>query len=149
MTARPWATWPFTRGTRTLSICRDSRRCRAGLPSTGWHSRCPDLAVEALSGGNQQKVALARWLARNPRIVLLDEPTRGVDVGAKAEIHAQFRALAAQGVAVMVISSELPDLLALCDRIAVMAQGSIAGEMPGAEATEESLLAPAFRHVAA
>jgi rhamnose transport system ATP-binding protein len=115
----------------------------------GVKTASPEVPVEALSGGNQQKVALARWLARAPKVVLLDEPTRGVDVGAKAEIHAQIRALAAQGVAVLVISSELPELLTLCDRIAVMAQGRIAGEVPGASATEEALLALAFGPVAA
>jgi rhamnose transport system ATP-binding protein len=116
---------------------------RLGVRTAG-----PALPVEALSGGNQQKVALARWLARKPRVVLLDEPTRGVDVGAKADIHARIRALAAEGVAVLVISSELPELLALCDRIAVMAQGRIAGEVPGTAATEESLLALAFGQAA-
>jgi ABC-type sugar transport system ATPase subunit len=122
---------------------------RDWIARLGVKTASPDLAVEALSGGNQQKVALARWLARNPRVVLLDEPTRGVDVGAKAEIHAQIRALAAQGVAVLVISSELPELLSLCDRIAVMAEGRVAGELPGASATEEALLALAFGQSAA
>lgn len=104
----------------------------------------PGIAVGTLSGGNQQKVAIARWLARAPRVILLDEPTRGVDVGAKAEIYTLIRRLAADGAAILVISSELPELLQLSDRIAVMAQGRIAGVVPAADATEESLLTLAF-----
>jgi ABC-type sugar transport system ATPase subunit len=104
----------------------------------------PGIPVGTLSGGNQQKVAIARWLARGPRVILLDEPTRGVDVGAKAEIYALIRRLAAEGAAVLVISSELPELLQLSDRIAVMAQGRVAGIVPAAGATEESLLTLAF-----
>ena len=108
--------------------------------------RTPDTTrpVGVLSGGNQQKVALAKWLATEPRVVLLDEPTRGVDVGAKAEIHALIRQLAAQGAAVLVISSELPEVLSVSDRIAVMASGRVAGTVPAAGATEESLLELAF-----
>jgi ABC-type sugar transport system ATPase subunit len=108
----------------------------------------PGIAVGTLSGGNQQKVAIARWLARAPRVILLDEPTRGVDVGAKAEIYALIRRLAADGAAVLVISSELPELLQLSDRIAVMARGRIAGVVPAAGATEESLLTLAFSDAA-
>ncbi len=110
----------------------------------GVKARGPDTVVGTLSGGNQQKVALAKWLATAPRVILLDEPTRGVDIGAKAEIYALIRALAADGTAVLVISSELPELLQLCDRIAVMARGRIAGDLPAAEATEETLLELAF-----
>ncbi|MGF1653223.1 MAG: sugar ABC transporter ATP-binding protein [Actinomycetales bacterium] len=112
--------------------------------------RTPDTVrpVEVLSGGNQQKVALAKWLATSPSVVLLDEPTRGVDVGAKAEIHSVVRALAAAGAAVLVISSELPEVLAVSDRIAVMAGGRVAGVVDAVTATEESLLDLAFRHEA-
>jgi ABC-type sugar transport system ATPase subunit len=101
--------------------------------------------VSTLSGGNQQKVSLAKWLATRPRVILLDEPTRGVDVGAKAEIYALIRQMAADGTAVLAISSELPELLQISDRIAVVAQGGIAGVVPAADATEESLLDLAFR----
>ncbi|CAN0554381.1 unnamed protein product [Ectocarpus sp. 12 AP-2014] len=104
----------------------------------------PDVAADTLSGGNQQKVAIAKWLAIAPEVILLDEPTRGVDVGAKAEIYTLIRDLAAQGTAVMVISSELPEVLQISDRIAVMAQGRIAGIVSAADATEESLLELAF-----
>ena len=101
----------------------------------------PDQAIEGLSGGNQQKVIIARWLARDPKVLIVDEPTRGVDVGAKTEVHQILVQLAARGIAVMVISSELPEVLAVSDRIVTMRQGRITGEMPAADATEESLMA--------
>jgi inositol transport system ATP-binding protein len=97
-------------------------------------------AIEGLSGGNQQKVILARWLARDPKVLIVDEPTRGVDVGAKAEVHQILVQLAARGIAVMMISSELPEILAVSDRIVTMRQGRITGEMPGIEANEERLM---------
>ncbi|ERK71432.1 sugar ABC transporter ATP-binding protein [Leifsonia aquatica] len=96
-----------------------------------------------LSGGNQQKAMLARWLAIEPRVLILDEPTRGVDVGAKAEIYEQLFALAAAGVAILCSSSDLPELLTITDRIAVMAEGRIATVLPTAEATEENIMAAA------
>jgi len=100
--------------------------------------------VETLSGGNQQKVALARALATGPRVLILDEPTQGVDVGAKAEIHARVAELARDGLAVLVISSEVPELLTLCDRIAVMCDGTIVAVLARADATPEGLLALAL-----
>ncbi len=100
--------------------------------------------VATLSGGNQQKVALARALATEPKVLILDEPTQGVDVGAKAEIHARVAELAATGLAVLAISSEVPELLALCDRIAVMSDGAVVAVLPRAEATPERLLALAI-----
>ncbi|WP_371477570.1 sugar ABC transporter ATP-binding protein [Kitasatospora sp. NBC_00315] len=96
--------------------------------------------VRKLSGGNQQKVVLARWLARKPKVLILDEPTRGIDVGAKAEIYRIIADLAEEGVAVLVISSELPEILGLADRILVMQNGRITGELDRAEATEEAIL---------
>ena len=99
-----------------------------------------DSVVAGLSGGNQQKVVLAKWLAVKPSILILDEPTRGVDVGAKAEIHALIGELAANGTAVLVISSELPELLTLSDRLLVLREGRLVSEMTRAEATQESLL---------
>ena len=117
---------------------------RDWMKKLGVRAANPNVAVETLSGGNQQKVALAKWLAIRPRVILLDEPTRGVDVGAKAEIYALIRQLAEDGTAVLAISSELPELLQISDRIAVMAQGHIAGVVPASEATEESLLELAF-----
>ena len=117
---------------------------REWMDRLGVKAASPQVAVETLSGGNQQKVALAKWLATSPRVILLDEPTRGVDVGAKAEIYALIRKLAEDGTAVLAISSELPELLQISDRIAVMAQGRIAGVVAAADATEESLLELAF-----
>jgi len=100
-----------------------------------------DAAVAGLSGGNQQKVVLARWLAARSRVLILDEPTRGVDVGAKAEIHALIDQLAAAGHGVLLISSELPELLALSTRILVLRAGRLVAEMPRADATQDRLLA--------
>ena len=96
--------------------------------------------VAELSGGNQQKVVLAKYLQRTPRVLLLDEPTRGIDVGTKAEIHQLVRALAAEGVAVAVVSSEIPELVALADEIAVLHEGRLAGRLPAAGATETEIL---------
>jgi rhamnose transport system ATP-binding protein len=101
--------------------------------------------VEDLSGGNQQKVALARWLMTGARVLVLDEPTQGVDVGAKAEIHALIGDLVEQGTAVLLISSELPELLGMCDRIAVMRAGAIAGILPST-ATAAQIMALALGH---
>ena len=95
---------------------------------------------DVLSGGNQQKVVAAKWLALNPRLLLLDEPTKGVDVGAKQEIHGIVRELAAAGTACLVVSSDLPELLALADRILVMRQGRMRGEVAGANADEEGVM---------
>jgi len=104
--------------------------------------------VGNLSGGNQQKVALARWLAAEPVLLILDEPTQGVDVGAKAEIHRLMSELAGAGLAIVMISSELPEVLGMSDRIAVMHGGTIAGVLDRAEATQESILERALGHVA-
>ncbi|MEW9838209.1 sugar ABC transporter ATP-binding protein [Mesorhizobium marinum] len=96
--------------------------------------------VSALSGGNQQKVAIAKMLSVNPEVIFLDEPTRGVDVGAKAEIHRILRDLARGGVGVVVISSELPELIGVCDRVLVVREGRIAGEVSGDEMTEDRIM---------
>lgn len=96
--------------------------------------------VSKLSGGNQQKVVLARWLARHPKVLILDEPTRGVDVGAKMEIYSIINQLATAGTAVVVVSSELPEVLGLADRIVVMQGGRVTGELSRADATEERIL---------
>jgi ABC-type sugar transport system ATPase subunit len=99
--------------------------------------------VSALSGGNQQKVVIARWLATKPKVLILDEPTRGIDVGAKAEVHALIARLAEQGVAILMISSELPEILGMSHRILVMRGGRIVAEIPRQDATEESIMAAA------
>ena len=104
--------------------------------------RTPGLAqkVRNLSGGNQQKVVIARWLALNPRLLILDEPTRGVDVGAKAEIHALMSELAGQGMSILMISSELPEILGISDRILVMREGRLAAEFSRQEATQDKIM---------
>jgi ABC-type sugar transport system ATPase subunit len=99
-----------------------------------------DAPVSSMSGGNQQKVALAKWLGRQGRLLIVDEPTRGVDVGAKAAIHELLDDLACQGIAIMLISSELPELLNLSTRVIVMRDGKMVGELPRAEATQEDVL---------
>ncbi|MCA3560278.1 MAG: sugar ABC transporter ATP-binding protein [Aestuariivirga sp.] len=96
--------------------------------------------VGNLSGGNQQKVVLARWLALRPKVLIVDEPTRGIDVGAKAEVHNLLSEMAQSGIAIIVISSELPEVLALADRIVTMREGRVTGEMMRADATQEKLM---------
>jgi inositol transport system ATP-binding protein len=99
-----------------------------------------DQLVGNLSGGNQQKVVLARWLALRPKVLIVDEPTRGIDVGAKVEVHNLLIDLAKSGIAIVVISSELPEILALADRIVTMREGRVTGELPRTGATQESLM---------
>ena len=102
--------------------------------------------VSTLSGGNQQKVALSRWLITKPSVLILDEPTQGIDVGAKSEIHALMSELAAQGVAILMISSELPEILGMSDRVGVMRGGTIVGMLSRAEASQQEILALALGH---
>jgi ABC-type sugar transport system ATPase subunit len=99
-----------------------------------------DVPVNRLSGGNQQKVALAKWLALRPKVLILDEPTRGIDVGAKAEVHALIDELAHEGIAIILISSELPEVLNMSDRILVVAEGEIVGELSHEQASQERVL---------
>ncbi|GAA3036125.1 sugar ABC transporter ATP-binding protein [Kitasatospora albolonga] len=116
---------------------RVAERYRASM-----NIKAPSVFAETgkLSGGNQQKVVLSKWIFTEPEVLILDEPTRGIDIGAKAEIYTVIAELAEQGRAVLVISSELPELLGLCDRIYTMAEGRITGEVDRAEATQESLM---------
>ena len=100
----------------------------------------PDVPIATLSGGNQQKVVIARWLARNPRLLILDEPTKGIDVGAKAEISTIIVRLAAEGRAILLVSSELPEVLALSDRVLVMRSGRITGELDRASLSAERIM---------
>ncbi len=108
-----------------------------------------DQLAQSLSGGNQQKVVIAKWLATNPRILILDEPTRGVDIGAKVEVHRIISDLAASGLGIILISSDLPEVLAMSDRIIVLHEGRVTAEIPGAEATEERVMYAATGQVAA
>src|SRR5258708_6205193 len=96
--------------------------------------------VALLSGGNQQKVVLGKWLGRSPRVLILDEPTRGVDVGAKSEIYALMDRFAAERVAMLMISSDLEEILGMSDRVLVMHEGRLAGELTRAELTEEAVM---------
>lgn len=109
---------------------------------TRFQIKTPDLSrpVQTLSGGNQQKIALGKWIPLNPALILLDEPTRGVDIGAKEEIYRLIEELALQGVAILFASSEMSEILALADRVLVMHEGRLAGELPREQATEESIL---------
>jgi len=100
--------------------------------------------VGTLSGGNQQKAVIARWLLREPQVLILNEPTRGVDVGAKVEIYNLMNRLTAGGAGIIMISSELPELLGMSDRILVMHRGRIHAELAGADATEERVLSAAL-----
>ena len=100
----------------------------------------PDQEAQYLSGGNQQKVVLAKWLETNPTVVILDEPTRGVDVGAKFEIYKLMRQLNDRGIAIIMISSELPEIIGMSDRVLVMNDGRIAGELPHEGAREAKII---------
>jgi rhamnose transport system ATP-binding protein len=100
-----------------------------------------------LSGGNQQKVVLAKWLSTNPRILILDEPTRGIDVGTKAAVHALMSKLAAEGMAILMISSELPEILGMSDRVLVMREGLVTGHFTRAEATQEKIITAATQTI--
>jgi rhamnose transport system ATP-binding protein len=108
--------------------------------------KTPSVSTEvgALSGGNQQKVALARWLSTGPQVLILDEPTQGVDVGAKAEIHALIQDLAERGLAIIMISSELPEILGMSDRVVVMHAGTVSGVLSRSDATQDRILALAL-----
>ncbi|MDR1431938.1 MAG: ATP-binding cassette domain-containing protein, partial [Propionibacteriaceae bacterium] len=99
-----------------------------------------DVAVSTLSGGNQQKSVIAKWMFAEPDILILDEPTRGIDVGAKYEIYQQMQSLAGEGKAIMMISSELPELLGICDRIYAVCEGRITGVVDSQDADQESLM---------
>jgi len=105
-------------------------------------------AVSTLSGGNQQKVVLGKWLARSPSLLIIDEPTRGIDVGTKAEVHRIIDQLAAEGMAVLMISSELPEVLGVADRILVIHEGRLTGEFARADATEDKIMRAATGQVA-
>jgi rhamnose transport system ATP-binding protein len=96
--------------------------------------------VNFLSGGNQQKVVLGKWLATDPKVLIIDEPTRGIDVGTKAEVHRLMSELAGRGIAILMISSELPEVLGMADRILVMHEGRLAGELSRDEANEEAVM---------
>ena len=117
-----------------------ARRIPGILSSLELVSRGEDQEVRFLSGGNQQKVVLAKWLAMSPRVIVLDEPTRGIDVGSKSDIYGLLRELADAGVAILMISSDMEEVIGVCDRIAVMHEGGISGVLGRAEFSEHNVL---------
>jgi ribose transport system ATP-binding protein len=123
-----------------VSLAQEEAYDDQGIQDLAIKTTSRDTLAKNLSGGNQQKIVLARWFLKQPQVLVVDEPTRGVDVGSKAEIYEQIRALADTGVAVWVISSDMEELLKLCDRIVVMHEGQIAGEVAAADATEEKIM---------
>ena len=129
---------PFIRRAREADIAAQT------IAANGIKTSDPDQAVEQLSGGNQQKVVIARALLGRPRLMILDEPTRGIDVGAKRDVHTLIAGLADQGCAVLLISSELPELMALADRLVVMRQGQVTAELDPCSVTQEEVLSYAL-----
>lgn len=140
--------------TRNVSVSSLSRFARIGWIDRGGERKAaqratrelqmrpdnPDAAVRTLSGGNQQKAVLARWLLRGCRVLLLDEPTRGVDVGARAELYAVIRRLADEGLAVLLVSSEVPEVLGLADRVLVLREGQVVHTALAQELDEHRVL---------
>jgi ribose transport system ATP-binding protein len=125
---------------RRLDTRYEAELAARSIRELGIATRGPLQRTGDLSGGNQQKVALGKWLAAGPKVLLLDEPTRGVDVGARAQIHALRHELAGQGLAVLFASSELEEILTLADRTLVMRQGRLVGELAKADTTEASIM---------
>ncbi len=123
-----------------LNFAKEESTAKEFAHRLGTKTPSVDTPAANLSGGNQQKVVLSRWLATKPSVLLLDEPTQGIDVGAKAEVHALISEMAREGMAILMISSELPEILGMSDRIAVMSEGKLAGILNRAEATQESIL---------
>ncbi|TDE08618.1 sugar ABC transporter ATP-binding protein [Jiangella asiatica] len=132
--------------TRGGLLRRDAERAQAAAMASRMRVKAPDIttAVGTLSGGNQQKVVLARWLYRDARVLIMDEPTRGIDVGARHEIYAIVAELARQGRAIVMVSSDLPELIGMCHRILVFSRGRVVGDVPRAEFDHERLLSLAY-----
>jgi ABC-type sugar transport system ATPase subunit len=126
-----------------LRLAYERGKTKPLLNSLSVQPPVPSAKVVNLSGGNQQKVLFARWLFRNPRVLILDEPTRGVDVGAKSELHELIARFKSEGAAILMVSSELPEVLGVADRIVVMHAGRLAGEL-GRGASESAVMALAF-----
>jgi rhamnose transport system ATP-binding protein len=131
------------RGLKSLGFLSSRAEDRAAGP---WAARLQvktnalDMPATTMSGGNQQKVVIAKWLATEPRLLIIDEPTRGIDVGTKAEVHRLLSELAGQGMAVLMISSELPEVLGMADRVLVVCEGRITADLDRAEANPESVM---------
>jgi rhamnose transport system ATP-binding protein len=123
-----------------LQPWRERRLARRFMEQLRIKATSPAQPVSGLSGGNQQKVVLSKWLAAEPKILILDEPTHGVDVGTKADVHRTISSLAAQGLTILLISSELPEILGMSDRVLVMSEGRLVAELPRSEATQERVI---------
>jgi D-xylose transport system ATP-binding protein len=124
-------------------LSRETVAAKSAMQSLKVKANSPITITGTLSGGNQQKVVLGKWLLTNPKVLFLDEPTRGIDVGAKQEIYAEINKLAATGLAIVMVSSELPEILGLSDRILVLHDGKLTGEFTKIEATPEKVMAAA------
>jgi ABC-type sugar transport system ATPase subunit len=122
---------------------RESVAAQGAIKSLRVKANSPLTVANTLSGGNQQKVVLGKWLLTNPKVLFLDEPTRGIDVGAKQEIYAEINKLAREGLAIVMVSSELPEVLGLSDRILVLHEGRLTGEFSRTEATPEKVMVAA------
>jgi rhamnose transport system ATP-binding protein len=122
-----------------IDSAAETRLAETGVARFRVRAGSLDQVVGRLSGGNQQKIVLGKWLANQPKLLILDEPTRGIDVAAKAEIHRLMCELAAQGLAILMISSELPEVLGMSDRVLVMREGRLVAEFSRAQATPEAV----------
>ena len=118
----------------------ETARCQEFIHTLGIKTPSTEQKVVNLSGGNQQKIVIAKWVARNPKVLIVDEPTRGIDIGAKAEVHALMARLARDGMGIIAISSDLPEVLAISDRIVVVKGGRISRVLDRAEATQETVM---------
>jgi ribose transport system ATP-binding protein len=125
---------------KIINKTKESKAAADAIKAINIKTPSAEMRAANLSGGNQQKVVLAKWLTFSPRVLIFDEPTRGIDVGAKAEIYELIRKLAAEGVSVIVISSEMEEVLGLSDRIAVMHEGRLTGILDRAEFSEEAVM---------
>ena len=123
-----------------VSRQKETARCRDFVQSLGIKTPSTEQRVVNLSGGNQQKIVIAKWVARSPKILIVDEPTRGIDIGAKAEVHALLARLASDGMGVIVISSDLPEVLAVSDRVIVIKDGRISRSFARADASQETIM---------
>jgi ribose transport system ATP-binding protein len=126
-----------------LQRAKEDASCKQFVRSLGIKTPSTEQKVVNLSGGNQQKIVIAKWVARNPKVLIVDEPTRGIDVGAKAEVHALLARLASEGIGIIVISSDLLEVLAVSDRILIVREGRLNGEMTREQATQERVMAAA------
>ncbi|WP_420832277.1 sugar ABC transporter ATP-binding protein [Paenibacillus humicola] len=119
---------------------KEKRACETYIDALGIKTPSPEQEAVLLSGGNQQKIVIAKWAARHPKVLIVDEPTRGIDIGAKSEVHALLLRLAREGMGIIMISSDLPEIMAMSDRIVVVREGRIAGEFSREEATQERII---------